>query len=342
MIELISKNKNKLKLNKNKMNNEDLFDILWVSSQSNIELHRSIFKNKMLNIITIKEVEVVENREEKLLQNFETRVKNRRKLNLKSKFFFMIKYFATCASIFTVLLLVSNFTTYADLVKDIIDPSVMQNKNIKMDLAVNTKSSILDATNVTASGEIDKWLTEEIKILKNSSVSHSIEKINRENEDEKIGLDIDFIPYENRIVIPKIAKNVPLLDVQDKHIETIPDLEKIFMDELKNWIIRYPWSAKPGQIWNSFIFGHSSNFSWVKSDYNSVFANLDKLEVWDEIISYYNQVKYTYVVKEKTVIKPWDVEILKRNNNVSELTLMTCWPIGTSLKRLLVIAELKK
>ncbi|MBT3726804.1 sortase [bacterium] len=56
----------------------------------------------------------------------------------------------------------------------------------------------------------------------------------------------------------------------------------------------------------------------------------------DEIIVYYNQEKYTYVIKEQNVIKPGDVSILKRDKNKKELTLMTCWPIGTTLNRLIV------
>jgi LPXTG-site transpeptidase (sortase) family protein len=45
-------------------------------------------------------------------------------------------------------------------------------------------------------------------------------------------------------------------------------------------------------------------------------------------------------MKEQHIIKPWDVSVLKRNKNKSELTLMTCWPIWTTLNRLIVIWEL--
>jgi sortase (surface protein transpeptidase) len=36
------------------------------------------------------------------------------------------------------------------------------------------------------------------------------------------------------------------------------------MKELEKGIIRYPGSAKPGENGSSFIFGHSSNFPWIK------------------------------------------------------------------------------
>jgi LPXTG-site transpeptidase (sortase) family protein len=54
---------------------------------------------------------------------------------------------------------------------------------------------------------------------------------------------------------------------------------------------------------------------------------LDNISYDDEVIMYYNQKKYVYKIKEKRVIKPGDVSVLKRNQNKDELTLMTCWPV---------------
>jgi sortase (surface protein transpeptidase) len=112
------------------------------------------------------------------------------------------------------------------------------------------------------------------------------------------------------------------------------------MSELANWVVRYPWSGRPWEIWNSFIFWHSSNFPWIKWDYNDVFALLDNVVFWDEIIAYYNQKKYVYKVREKKIIKPGDVSILKKDTKKAEITLMTCWPVWTTLNRMVVIWEL--
>lgn len=80
----------------------------------------------------------------------------------------------------------------------------------------------------------------------------------------------------------------------------------------------------------------------MEGEYNDVFALLDKLSDGDEIIVYYNQEKYTYVVSKKDVIRPGDVSVLKNTDKEKkELNLMTCWPIGTTLNRLIVSAELK-
>ena len=78
----------------------------------------------------------------------------------------------------------------------------------------------------------------------------------------------------------------------------------------------------------------------MNGDYNEVFSNLNFLEEWDEIIIYYNQKKFKYIVKEKRVIKPGDVSVLKKNISKKELSIMTCWPIWTTLNRLVVTGEM--
>jgi LPXTG-site transpeptidase (sortase) family protein len=83
------------------------------------------------------------------------------------------------------------------------------------------------------------------------------------------------------------------------------------MKELENGVIRYPGSAKPGNDGNTFIFGHSSNFPWIKGDYNDVFALLDHVENGDEIIIYYNQKKFKYKINRKDVVTPGDVSVLE-------------------------------
>jgi LPXTG-site transpeptidase (sortase) family protein len=113
------------------------------------------------------------------------------------------------------------------------------------------------------------------------------------------------------------------------------------MQELEKGIIKYPGSANPWSEGNSFIFGHSSNYPWAKGDYNDVFALLNELQIWDEIIVFFKQRKYVYVVREKSIVKPGHVSSLGETPHKKQLTLMTCWPLGTTLNRLLVITELK-
>ena len=118
-------------------------------------------------------------------------------------------------------------------------------------------------------------------------------------------------------------------------------MHETFMEELRGGVVRYPGTALPGEMGNVFVFGHSSNYPWVKSEYNDVFALLDTLENGDEITIYYNQKKFTYRVTDRAVVKPGDVKTLEsRDHTKKELSLMTCWPIGTTLERIIIFAEL--
>jgi hypothetical protein len=51
--------------------------------------------------------------------------------------------------------------------------------------------------------------------------------------DSEINLNLEIVPYENRIIIPKIGKNVPLVDVDARSGLTPENLENIFMKELE-------------------------------------------------------------------------------------------------------------
>lgn len=341
-----------------KTNNEDkTIDILGALENSNDKLEESIqqsINNKENNNNTIYENvifnEVLEIEKsiqaEEINQNTKKNIiKKSKKMNsFISAGIFWLKYMVTSTLIFSVLLLTTNYSAYFN----IIESYIYQDK-IKIESA-----SLLNWAEASQIEEINKKEVKEIKSKKDkinelaekeASISKewkkfSITKLVSWLKDEEINLWINIIPYENRIVIPKIGKNIPLVDIKEEKVKWKSHLDNIFMKELEYWIVRYPGSAKPWRVWNSFIFGHSSNFPWIAWDYNDVFSRLWQLEEWDIVFSYYDQKKYKYKISTKKVIKPDDVSILKRDKNKKELTLMTCWPIGTTLNRLILIWEL--
>lgn len=246
---------------------------------------------------------------------------------------FLTKYLITSTLIFTVLLVTTNYSAYTNLAKSYI---------FKSDVESTTKWILNTVEASTLKEKVAEDISNQEEVSQDEEVETqlSIKKYKKDLENEGIDLDIEITPYTNRVIIPKIGKNIPLLDIKNQNIEGENELNDIFMDELSNWIIRYPGSAKPGQDGTSFIFGHSSNFPWADGDFNDVFATLDNVVYWDEVIIYYGQEKYTYVIREKKVITPGDVSVLERDKNRSEITLMTCWPVGTTLNRLIVTWEL--
>lgn len=253
-----------------------------------------------------------------------------------SSAFFAVKYVSTSALIFALLLVTTNYSAYYNLAMSYIFQDEMANTNQSLITAV-------EASNITETFREDiikkKEIVEEQKEEKDSE--YSIKNLIEEDNARGMDLDIEITPYQNRIVIPKIGKNIPLVDIMNQEVEWGgKELENIFMKELENGVIRYPGSAKPGNDGNTFIFGHSSNFPWIKGDYNDVFALLDHVENGDEIIIYYNQKKFKYKINRKDVVTPGDVSVLEWRDDKKELSLMTCWPIGTTLNRLIVTGEL--
>jgi Sortase domain len=84
---------------------------------------------------------------------------------------------------------------------------------------------------------------------------------------------------------------------------------------LKDGIVHLPFSTYPGEVGSSYIIGHSSNFSAVKSDYNRVFAPIEqKSKVGDEFFIYDKDGrKLKFRVFEVKAIKEDDVEESYKN-----------------------------
>ncbi|PJC82271.1 hypothetical protein CO007_00285, partial [Candidatus Roizmanbacteria bacterium CG_4_8_14_3_um_filter_36_10] len=87
-----------------------------------------------------------------------------------------------------------------------------------------------------------------------------------------------------------------------------------------------------------FLFAHSTDYFWNVGNYNAVFYLLNKLEKNEEVNLFYQGTRYVYRVIGKEIVDPSQVQYLTRKTNREFLTLQTCWPPGTTLKRLLVFA----
>lgn len=145
---------------------------------------------------------------------------------------------------------------------------------------------------------------------------------------------------------PIVEISIVKMNISAPMVWSKSENEEDMLKDLENGINHYPKSASPGQNGNMVISGHSSNYLWAKGDYNHIFKNLDDLTVGDVIAVKTIQkngrvIIYSYKVKNKYATLPYDEKIFA-NTNEPTLTLSTCWPIGTNLKRLIVKAELVK
>lgn len=134
------------------------------------------------------------------------------------------------------------------------------------------------------------------------------------------------------IVVPKIAANAKILANVD------PSNEQEYLDALQKGVAHSAGTAFPGENGHIFLFAHSTDYFWNVGTYNAVFYLLGKLEKGDQINLFYKNERYVYKVIDKTIVDPSQVQYLTRKTNKEFLTLQTCWPPGTTLKRLLVFA----
>lgn len=154
-------------------------------------------------------------------------------------------------------------------------------------------------------------------------------------------ITISIAPLENRIVIPKIGRNVPIADIPTDAIENQDwqQLEKDIQNGLRDGVVHYPGTAEPGERGNFFVTGHSSYYLWDPGKYKDVFARLHDLEVGDEYTIFWNQNVYKYRIVERKVVPPSDTSVLDQPSNKQISTLMTCTPVGTAKDRLILVAE---
>ncbi|PIV00284.1 hypothetical protein COS54_03310 [Candidatus Shapirobacteria bacterium CG03_land_8_20_14_0_80_39_12] len=115
------------------------------------------------------------------------------------------------------------------------------------------------------------------------------------------------------------------------------------MEDLKKSLIQYPGTVPPGRYGNTVIFGHSVLPQFFNpKNYLTIFSTLPTLKIGDSILVEYNGIEYKYLVEQMIEVVPDDISILAQRYDDSYLTLITCVPPGTFLRRLIVRARLSK
>lgn len=135
------------------------------------------------------------------------------------------------------------------------------------------------------------------------------------------------------IAIPKIAAVAPVIDDVD------PLNKSEYLRALREGVAHARGTAYPGERGNVYIFAHSTDTFYNVNQYNAVFYLLGKLSKGDEIYIYYQGIKIKYLVEQVKVVSPSDIHYLTGNTDENTLTLQTCYPPGTTIDRLIVIAK---
>ncbi len=140
-----------------------------------------------------------------------------------------------------------------------------------------------------------------------------------------------------RLEVPVMGVNVPIIWTKDS---------KNFDNDLKSGVVHYPCTPLPGDIGTSYISGHSSNYAWVKADYNQIFAKMNDLPDGATFkVTVVGQdgkdIRLYYVVQRKTVYEAND-QAQFTNTADSVVALSTCWPLNTTQKRMVAFGKLDR
>lgn len=134
------------------------------------------------------------------------------------------------------------------------------------------------------------------------------------------GESTDEMPADNRLVIPSIGVDVEIVEGSGE-------------EALNRGVWHRPGTGDPLVGGNFVVTGH--RFRYLPPN-NTTFYHLDRLEVGDGIVVYWEGEQYDYVVDEIFVVNPDDVEI-EAVTVEYQLTLYTCTPLWTAQQRLVVV-----
>lgn len=142
------------------------------------------------------------------------------------------------------------------------------------------------------------------------------------------------VSTEYGIVIEKINANARIVSNVD------PSDEKTYLAALTQGVAEAQGSTPPGQPGNLYLFSHSTDAPWNMIRFNAIFYLLKELEVGDRVVIFRGNIRFDYVVFDKNIVSPNDTSYLTNRYDTPVLTLQTCDPPGTLLRRLVVRAKL--
>lgn len=134
------------------------------------------------------------------------------------------------------------------------------------------------------------------------------------------------------IIVEKIGANAPIVANVDA------SNKDVYNAALKRGVAHAWGTSFPGQPGVTYLFAHSTDTIFNVPRYNAIFYLLNDLTPGDSVVLFFNNKRYNYVVSEKKVTEPEDVGYFTLQTSEQILVLQTCYPPGTTWKRLLVIA----
>lgn len=135
------------------------------------------------------------------------------------------------------------------------------------------------------------------------------------------------------IIVEKIGADAPVIPNVD------PTNKAIYNEALKRGVGHALGTSFPGQPGVTYLFAHSTDTIFNVPRYNAIFYLLNDLNVGDDVVVFFSGKRFNYKVSEKKITEPEDVSYFTMNTQEQLLVMQTCYPPGTTWKRLIVVAK---
>lgn len=135
---------------------------------------------------------------------------------------------------------------------------------------------------------------------------------------------------------------IPELDIESIVVPNVDSTDKnSYTTALKQGIAHAAGTGFPDQLEDNktiYLFAHSTDATWNIARYNAQFYALKDAEIGQTVqVRFWNK-NYTYRIAEKKIISADDTSYMAQQTDQEQLILQTCYPPGTTWKRLLIIA----
>ena len=150
-------------------------------------------------------------------------------------FKFSALYIIMTTCVFSVFMGVLNFSAYSSIVTNWVNPNHMMTVQDDMEQAIIGSSIAVHAADMTDSQNSLQTVTEQISMTDPEVIYSRSYKSDRllSGISRSSAASFNVTPYENRIIIPKLGKNIPLVDVNHDVNAKYGEMQNIFMEELK-------------------------------------------------------------------------------------------------------------
>jgi hypothetical protein len=149
---------------------------------------------------------------------------------------FVSLYIILTGTIFAILMGVLNFSAYSAMVTNWANPDLMTSRQGDIESALTDANVAVHAADMTESQDSLETITAKVALSDPDIVyarSYDSDRLLSGITPASSDATFSVTPYENRLIIPRLGKNIPLVDVEHDAHAKFGEMQDVFMEELK-------------------------------------------------------------------------------------------------------------